>query len=232
MFEIYISYFKRQPLASIPVFLTILPIYFICSRRAYKKKEFLILLIYLLIKLTVDFVMFDWASRKVNSVILYNLIVPIRYLLISWIYYLKLETRSSKISVLWSIPFFIIFSIWDIIHTNPQLGDMHNHGMVLYSTTVESLLILFWILLYFYQLIRSLKIPNLLTYPFFWICSGLLLYYSSFLFIAPVLHYSSKWEHWLEIGFLYEVPYIFETVSLILFSIGVYQFPTTRYAQQ
>jgi hypothetical protein len=119
-----------------------------------------------------------------------------------------------------------------MIDTNPTLGDLHNHKMVLYSTTVESLLMLFWILLYFRDTIRSLKIPNLLTYPFFWICSGLLLYYSSFLFIAPVLHYPSQWEQWLEIGFLYYVPYIFESVSIILFSIGILQFPDSLYAKQ
>lgn len=231
MVEIYVSYFEKHPFASIPVFLTLLPIYLIWQRRAFQDRAFLVLLIYLVFKFIIDFIMFDWAAHKINSVILYNVSVPIRYLLTSWIYYIKLEKRSNKISVLATMPFFVIFSVWDIIHTNPRLEDLHNHSMVLYSTTVESLLILFWILLYFYHVIRSLKIPNLLTYPFFWICSGLLLYYSSFLFIAPVLHYSSKWEHWLEIGFLYDVPYIFETVSIILFSIGILQFPSIRYAK-
>jgi hypothetical protein len=232
MLENYVSYFQRQPFASIPVFLTLLPIFLIWRRKAYQDRAFLILLIYLIVKFGIDFIMFDWASQKRNTVIFYNLSVPIRYILISWMYYDKLEAKPQKLWILVMMPVFVMFSIWDMIDTNPSLQDLHNHKMVLYSTTVESLLMLFWILLYFYNTIRSLKIPNLLSYPFFWICSGLLLYYSSFLFIAPVLHYASQWEQWLEIGFLSYVPYIFESVSIILFSIGILQFPNGLYAKQ
>jgi hypothetical protein len=231
MLEIYISYFLRQPLASIPVFLTLLPIYLIWRRKAYTDKTFLILAIYLVVKFLFDFTMFDWAAQKKNTVILYNLSVPIRYILTSWMYYGKLENKRYKYWILVSIIGFIAFSVWDILNTNPDLRDLHNHKMVLYSTTVESLLMLFWILLYFYHTISTLKIPNLLTYPFFWICSGLLLYYSSFLFIAPVLHYDSKWEQWLDMGFLSYVPYMFESVSILLFSIGISQFPNSRHAE-
>ncbi|WP_439558835.1 hypothetical protein [Dyadobacter sp.] len=232
MLEIYISYFKRQPLASIPVFLTLLPILLIWQRKAYRDNTFLILGIYLIVKFMIDFLMFDWASHKRNTVMLYNFNVPIRYFLSSLLFYKEMETRRFKQWVLLSIPLFTAFSVWDTLRTNPWLSDMHNHRMVLYSTTVESLLMLFWVLLYFYKTIRALKIPNLLIYPFFWVCSGLLIYYSSFLFIAPVLHYSSKWEEWLEIGFFTYVPYMFESVSIILFSIGIAQFPRPQHAEQ
>nr|WP_295929985.1 hypothetical protein [uncultured Dyadobacter sp.] len=231
MLEIYFSYIKRQPVVSAPVFLTLLPIFLIWRKKAYHDQVFLVLLIYLILKFGVDFVMFDWASRKKNTVLLYNLSIPVRYVLTSWMYYYKLDFKIQKIWLIISLPVFVGFSVWDIIQTNPTMWDLHNHSMVLYSTTVESLLMLFWILLYFYNTIRTLKIPNLLNYPFFWICSGLLLYYSSFLFIAPVLHYASKWEQWMEIGFLYYIPYVFESVSIILFSIGISQYSDRSYAK-
>lgn len=232
MLEIYFSYIKRQPVVSAPVFLTLLPIFLIWRKKAYHDQVFLVLLIYLILKFGVDFVMFDWASRKKNTVLLYNLSIPVRYVLTSWMYYYKLDFKIQKIWLIISLPVFVGFSVWDIIQTNPSMWDLHNHNMVLYSTTVESLLMLFWIMLYFYNTIRTLKIPNLLNYPFFWICSGLLLYYSSFLFIAPVLHYASKWEQWMEIGFLYYIPYVFESVSIILFSIGISQYSDRSYAKQ
>ena len=231
MLEIYFSYFERQPLASIPVFLTLLPILLIWQRKAYRDSTFVILGIYLIVKFLIDFTMFDWASHKRNTVVLYNFNVPLRYALSSLIFYKELETRKLKMWVLATIPLFTAFSIWDTLRINPSLSDLHNHEMVLYSTTVESLLMLFWVLLYFYNTIRALKIPNLLTFPFFWICAGILIYYSSFLFIAPVFHYSSKWEEWLEIGFFSYVPYMFESVSIILFSIGIAQFTDKKYAK-
>jgi hypothetical protein len=230
--EIYISYFTRQPLASIPVFLTALPIALVLYKRAFLDKAFLIFLIYLIAKFLIDLTMFEWASRHKNTMILYNLNVPVRYALSAWIFAEKMEIRKQQFWIYFSIPAFVLFAAWDLHRVNPSMTDLHNHKMVLFSTTVESLLMLFWILLYFYNTIRALKIPNLLNYPFFWMCSGLLIYYSSFLFIAPVLHYATQWDQWLEIGFLSYVPYLFEIVSILLFSIGIFQFPQRAHAKQ
>lgn len=231
MFEIYFSYFQRQPIPSIPVFLSLIPIFLIWQRKAYHDKTFLIFLIYLVTKFIIDLLMFDGAAHRENTVLLYNLSIAMRYVLLSWMYYLKIEIKSHKVWVVIIMPLFVLFTIWDLTSANPGKWDLRNHNMVRYASTIESLLILFWILLYFFDIIRSLKIPNLLEYPFFWICSGLLLYYSSLLFIAPVLHYASKWDNWLEIGILYDIPNIFEFVSIILFSLGIYQFPKKWYAK-
>lgn len=231
MVEIYLSYIIKQPVVSAPVFLTLLPIFLIWQKKAYHDRVFLVLFIYLTLKLGIDLIMFDFASQKKNTVLFYNVNIPLRYVLTSWMFYYKLDLKMQKAWLVVSWPVFVVFSIWDIVRTNPSIWDFHNHNMVLYSTTIEGLLMLLWILLYFYNTIRTLKIPNLLAYPFFWICSGLLIYYSSFLFIAPVLHYASKWEQYMDIGFLYYVPYIFESVSLILFSIGIAQFRTRSYAK-
>lgn len=230
MIESYFSYIIREPVISAPVFLNLLPFFFIWRKRAYNDRVFLILLIYLFLKFGVDLIMFDLASQKKNTVLYYNLSIPVRYVLTSGMFYYKLDFKSQRWWLVVSWPIFIAVSIWDIIHTNQPMEDLYNHKMVIYSTTVESLLMLFWVMLYFYNTIRTLKIPNLLTYPFFWICSGFLLYYSSFLFIAPVLHYQSKWDEWMDIGSLDYIPYVFESVSLILFSIGISQYTRSSYA--
>lgn len=231
MLESYFSYIIRQPVISAPVFLNLLPILLIWRKRAYNEKLLLILFVYLILKLGVDLVMFDLASHRKNNVIYYNVSIPVRYVLTSWMYYYEFDSKSQRRWLLASWPLFIGFSIWDTIHTNPSISDVHNHNVVLYSATIESLLMLFWILLYFYNTIRALKIPNLLTYPFFWICSGLLLFYSSLLFIAPVMHYAAKWDQWMDIGTLDYLPYVFESVSLILFSVGIAQYRNNSYAK-
>ncbi|SDE27546.1 hypothetical protein SAMN04487996_104232 [Dyadobacter soli] len=231
MLENYCSYIIRQPVISAPVFLNLLPILLIWRKRAYNDKMFFILFVYLILKFGVDLVMFDLASQRKNSVLYYNLNIPVRYVLTSWMFYYKLDYNAQRKWLMLSWILFVAFSAWDIIHTNPSMGDLYNHKMVLYSTTLESLLMLFWIMLYFYNTMRALKIPNLLTYPFFWICSGFLLYYSSLLFIAPVLHYASKWDQWMDIGSLDYIPYAFETVSLLLFSIGIAQYTGSSYAK-
>ncbi|WP_215237391.1 hypothetical protein [Dyadobacter helix] len=90
---------------------------------------------------------------------------------------------------------------------------------------------IFWILVYFRELILSLKINNLLAYPFFWVCSGLLLYYSSFVFIAPIFHYTFRWDNFVDIGFMEYIPNIFEIISMLFIAIGVYYHSINNYAK-
>ena len=112
------------------------------------------------------------------------------------------------------------------------MQDFHNHRAVIYSKTMEGVLIIFWILIYFYELIKSLKIPNLLTFPFFWMCSGLLLYYSSLIFIAPALHFTATWNGSFDLGITRIIPYIFEILATLCFSVGIYHFSAQDYAKQ
>ena len=176
--------------------------------------------------------MLYYAIFKINTVLYFNINVLLRYTLLSGMFYTKLESNIFKKYVAYSMLGFMFFCIGDFLYSNPELKTLHNHRALLYSTTLECLLMIFWILLYFYETIRSLKIPNLLLSPFFWICSGMLLFYSSYVFIAPVLHDVFKWNERLEIGFLLDIPSIFEIVSMILISIGTLVFSATHYARQ
>jgi len=231
MSEIHISYFIRQPIVCTAVFITIIPIVLIFIRRAYVDRVFLVLLTFLLIKLGLDLIMFHYAALRINNIFFENVNVIVRYCFLSSLFYLNLETRLFRKLLIAAMITFVIFSIWEIIEINPEFSDFHNHKGYIYASTIECILMIFWILLYFYETIRFLKIPNLLSYPFFWICSGMLLYYSSIVFIAPLFHHTLKWEDWIDIGFLVYIPSIFESVYLIFFSIGIWFFSIKNYAK-
>jgi hypothetical protein len=228
----FLTFIGKHLVVSLTVLITVIPIVFIGYKKAYVDPSFLLLWVYLFVKLIIDLMTFHYTSERTNHLILYNINIPIRYALLSGMYYYKLEGKSYKRGVLYGMAGFIIFSIWDIFSSNTDIKDLHHHQIVPYAFTLECLLMLFWILLYFYEIIRMLKIPDLLTFPFFWVCSGLLLYYSSSIFIAPLLHYTEKWNNQSDIWFLDQVPYIFETVCLISFSVGVSFFSARYYAKQ
>jgi hypothetical protein len=232
MWETYISYFHKQPIVCLSVVSTLFPLALILYKKAYSQPTFLILFIYLVVKFAVDNVMLYYALFKVNTVLYFNINVLIRYVLLSAMFYYNLETVRYRKAILYSILAFLVFWVVDFLYCNPELANLHHHRALLYSTTLECLLMIFWILLYFYETIRTLKIPNLLTAPFFWICSGFLLYYSSFVFIAPVLNSVFKWDKRLDIGFLLDIPSIFEIVCMILISVGTWFFSSNDYARQ
>ena len=232
MIEDYFSFCQKYPIISSSVFITFIPIALSFYRKSYISKAFSFLLIYLVTKLVIDLLMFHFASQRQSSVIFYNLSIPAYYCLLSGMYYVMFDTSRYKIFVLWSIPIFTIFSVWDIVHVNKDLTNLHDYRIPLYAGTIQSLLMILWILLYLYETIKLLKIPNLFKFPFFWVCSGFLLYFSSQVFIASVLHYTEQWINPLDLGFVYNVPYIFEIVCAILISIAIWIFSPADYAKQ
>ncbi|OJV13306.1 MAG: hypothetical protein BGO21_15390 [Dyadobacter sp. 50-39] len=231
MFDIYSAYILTNPISSIAVFITILPITLTITRQAFSDKSLRLLFYYLVAKLIIDLTMLHFASNRTNNLILYNLSIPLFYALLGGMFYFQFTGRAQKIFVLTSIIGVSVFSIWDIFNSNENLSDLNEHRLVLYAKTVEGVLMISLILLYFYEIIKSLEIPNLLTFPFFWVCSGLLLYYSSLIFLAPVLHYVYTWDNQTDLGITEVIPSIFETLCAVLFSVGIYNFSPGSYAK-
>lgn len=231
MSDKYLLFLYNQPLACIATFITIVPIVLFLIRKAYTDTALRLLFIYLIIKLVIDTWMFHLACNTINNLMLYNINIPLRYLLLSGMFYYYFESEKPKKWILISIVLFLLIVSWDIFQANPALTDVRNHSLVYYSDTLESLLMILWILLYFFEMLNSLKAANLLTFTFFWISSGLLLFYSSLVFIAPVLHYANQWENRLQLGFLEKMPYLFETISTICIGIGIWFYKRTQHGQ-
>jgi hypothetical protein len=231
MIDKYISYFNYDILAGISVVVTLLPLIMIIYRRAYMDPSFRLLFFYLIFKLLIDLAMFHLAAGRSNNLVLFNVAIMVRYTLLSAMFYFKFERQSLRRLIIPISAIFSIFTLWDIWQCNDDLANLHLHRLVQYASTLESVLMILLILLYFYELIRSLKIPNLLTFPFFWVCAGLLLYYSSMVFVAPALHYVAQWNSVMNLGLLERIPYIFEIVSTLLFSMGAGVFSARYYAR-
>lgn len=231
MFDIYSAYIVRNPISCIAVFITILPLTLAIVRKAFLDKSLRLLSCYLVAKLLIDIVMLHCAATRTNNLILHNLSIPLFYSLLSGMFYFKFNGLPQKRFVIASIIGFTIFSAWDIVNSNTRWDNLHEHRIVLYAKTVEGVLMISLILLYFYEIIKSLQIPNLLTFPFFWVCSGLLLYYSSLIFIAPVLHYAYTWNNKMDLGITESIPSIFEILCALLFSVGIYHFSIKSYAK-
>lgn len=231
MIEKYLHYFNYDILAGISVVVTLLPLTMIIYRKAYIDPSFRLLLFFLIFKLLIDLAMFHLAAERSNNLVLFNISVMIRYALLSGMFYFKFEHEVIRRCLIPLSVIFSIFTLWDIWQCNENLSNLHLHRLVQYSATAESILMILIVLMYFYELIRSLKIPNLLTFPFFWVCAGLLLYYSSMVFIAPALHYATQWNSMMNLGLLERIPYIFEIVSILLFTVGIGVFSARYYAR-
>jgi len=218
----YLSYIERYPLASFAVFFLIVPLGLVWVRYRHLGKAFGLLLTFLALDLAVGIWMLHLAAHRSNNLLLLNIFVPFRYVLFSGMFYFNFRSPRIKRIILYTMIAFGPFALLDIYASNLNLADLHNHLVGRYSQVVESALIILWVLLYFYEIINSLKVSNILTYPFFWVCAGLLIFYSGNIFYFPFWYYINKWENNLRLGWVEDVPYIVEIISLSLFSIGIW----------
>lgn len=232
MFPAYLTYCIKNPVGCIAVFITLLPLVLIIYKKAYIDPSFKLLLLYLIFKLIIDVIMFHTAAMHQNNLLYFNIAIPFYYSFLSGMFYFKFSSIAFKRILVASMIGFLMFTTWDILKSNLQLQDLHNHRAVLFAKTVEGVLIIALVLLFFYEIIKSLQIPNLLTFPFFWVCSGLLLYYSSLIFIAPVFHYTATWNNSVDMGITNTIPTVFEILCALFFSIGIYHFSRASYAKQ
>lgn len=219
----FFSYVERYPLACAPVFFIILPLLLCLVRYGSFDGAFRTLFAFLAIDLVVGLVMIQMAAYHQNNLLLLNLFVPIRYALFGLIFYWRFQSERYRRWIWYSIIGFIPFALLDIYVSNYNLADLHHHRVGKYAQVVESALIILWALLYFYETIKELKVNNIIRYPFFWVCAGLLIFYSGNIFFFPFWHYMYQWEEKLDLGFIERVPAIVELISLFLFTVGIWQ---------
>lgn len=219
----YFTYFERYPLASFAVLFITLPLLLAIYQLTWLDRAFRLLLLFLCLDLGIGIGMMHLAVHRTNNLLLLNLFVPCRYLLFSGMFYYKFQSPGIRKIILYTLIGFVPFTLLDVYISNPQLSDLHNHRVGKYSQVVESVLIIVWVLLYFYEITKTLKVNNIITYPFFWVCAGLLIFYSGNIFYFPFWYYMYVWEDDLKLGFVEEVPNVVEIISLLLFSIGIWQ---------
>jgi hypothetical protein len=219
----YFTYFERYPLASLAVLIILLPLGLAVYRYSWLDEAFRLLFYFLCLDLVLGVGMIHLAAHRTNNILMLNLFVPFRYIALSGMFYHKFQSKRCMKAILYSMVAFVPFTLIDIYTSNPVLSDLHNHRVGKYSQVVESLLIIGWALLYLYEITKTLQVKNIISYPFFWVCAGLLLFYSGNIFYFPFWHYMYIWKDDLKLGFVEEVPNIVEIISLLLFSIGIFQ---------
>lgn len=204
----------KFPIESCGTFITILPITTFLIRAAYHKKAVRFFFIYLVVKLLIELVMFYMASRSQNNLYLGNILTIISYFLIAKMFHEAYDGKGYKVAVVWLSALFSCIVLIDIIRDSIYYTFR-------YSGMIQCILIMLYALMYFHELVRHPKIPDLFKFPFFWLCSSLILYFSSSVFIAPLGFYLDRWpvNHQMYVFTL--IPSILESAYLFIAGLGI-----------
>lgn len=199
---------------SIATFATVPAIITFMYRRVLKIHALRYFFTYLVVKLVIELIMFYMASQVMNNLYLGNILTVATFFLIARMFQEMYESKTSRKVVEWCEFAFIVVFSYDLVRDGM-------HYTFRYTGMFNCIFIMLFCLVYFYQLIQNPKIPNLLAYPFFWVCSGLLAYFACCTFISPLAFYLDRWPANRDMHIFVLIPYILESAYLIIISLGI-----------
>jgi hypothetical protein len=114
-------------------------------------------------------------SASVNISLAFYIILE--FLILSFLLFKIIKSKTIKKYILWGVVFFLAFNLYSWLYLNPWIQYLTT------ISTTSSVLMIFPSLYYFYELIKTPKVPELSQEPSFWIVTGILFL---FLWITPL----------------------------------------------
>ena len=165
-------------------------------------KEYLIpLFLIVVVSLITDVINYILINSHINNLYVFHIFTFIEFTLICFFYKIFFSKYFNSVYLLLFIPGFLIVALID--YKINGLRSMDN-----FSSSVESILLSLFALFSFFFVMQKMIFENILSTPFFWINSGILLYFSGNLLyftFSNYLHTTESSNHlavWMISSFL------------------------------
>lgn len=211
MLKLFVSY----PIESIATIATLPAILSFIYRSTFKQGVVRYFFFYLVAKLCIESIMFYMASKGIENLYLGNTLTIVSFFLFARMFQETYESRARRIVVEACEFIFIVVLSYDLVRDGMSYTFR-------YTGLAECVFIMLFCLMYFYELIRHPTIPYLPTYPFFWVCAGLITYFAPCTFITPWAFYLDRWPTNESMHIFVLVPYALEIFFLSLVSFGIF----------
>lgn len=208
-----LQHILKYPVEAAATASTIFPLAVMAYRLDYKKSIERYFFLYLVSKLLIESIMLYMAANVQNNLFLYNAFILISYCLLARMCYEAIDIETHKrVVFIGSFLFLFAYGV-DLIDTGME-------KVLRIAPTLQCLFMIVYIMLWFYGLLKSLKVRNLFVYPVFWIFSGMLLFYSSSTFATPIFYYVEQFGAPKDLYLIVLVPYVTEILALSLVGLG------------
>ncbi len=151
-----------------------------------------------------------------NNLELYHIYTIIEFILISLFYILFFRKYFNSILISLLIPVFFLAAYID--YKLNGLKSMDN-----FSTSLESIIFIFYSISFFYYALKNLIFENLLSTPLFWLNTAILIYFSGNLILFVFSNYMAQTDP-VKYGILWAVIHTFFNVLYnVLLSVGFWK---------
>lgn len=149
----------------------------IITLRKYESKTLWIVLFYCLTYSVFEIVGWYYALNHWQNHFILNTLSYVDILFWGAYFYLILEKKLNRGMVAFLVIITVILTLWSHIGTGRDFNRLDS-----FALSVGSLSLIFFSLIFFYQLLNNLNIKNIFSYPHFWINVGVLIYFSGSFF--------------------------------------------------
>lgn len=140
---------------------------------------------FLFITVGVEFFGVWFSSKGVRNYLIYNIFTTIEFLFYSLLFRQHFRKAGLKKMILVAMPVFLFFVL-----VNMMFFQGFNKTFNTYTFLLGSFFIVIFCCCYFYESVLPDKIDQQLSrQPFFWICSGLLIFYLGSVIINALFEY-------------------------------------------
>lgn len=126
---------------------------------------------------------FKWLWFKGPNLWFFNIFTNLEFIFYFFIFFMALKNAKARSFIIFSIPVYLLLACINIFFIQ---GIFQFHTI---SYRLASVMIITFCYLYFRQLLSIEIAVNILRNPMFWICTGLLFFYSGFFIYFSAFDY-------------------------------------------
>ncbi|MEN9599687.1 MAG: hypothetical protein RL596_2006 [Bacteroidota bacterium] len=189
--------------------------------RALRSSNLKYFLPFLLLTLIVELIGFWYIQKGLRNYMMYNVFTSIEFLFYAFLFYRHFRQKVFKKIALFFIPLYIL-----AVTINLSLIQGTNHFHT-YTFLLGSFFIVVFCCLFFYESVLPEQLENKLTeQPFFWVCTGLLLFYLGSVIINALFEYLRSFDMQEEGKRIYGI--INQSLNVVLYSAFIFAFILCR----
>jgi hypothetical protein len=205
MFDAFFAIMKNNPLVTLGSFSPFLAIFLAIYNWKFLSKASKFIFIFLVFYVITDIPLWITAALKIHNIFYSYLRDTLIIIFLAIIYTIRLKEKNKKILLYFLIALMVINFVFQLL-VNEKSGDV---------LWISRLLLIFVSFGYFFNLIVDLKIKNILTYPFFWFNSGIIIFSLSSLLITFFHKFTVNINAKMDSYYLFSS--ILECISISLF---------------
>lgn len=187
----------------------IISIFFYLQKR---NKLILYFIPFLLLTVIIELIGRWYLSKVVRNYAMYNVFTTLEFIFYSFLFYLHFRSSFFKRMAIWFIPLFLVLVLLNIIFIQGL-----NKTFNTYTFLLGSFFVVVFCCCFFYESVLPDQIDQQLAkQPFFWVCTGLLIFYLGSVIINALFEYLRTNDLQVEGKRIYSI--INRTLNVILYS--------------